>query len=543
VSSGAPAAYDRSVTAAVLTEPDLRGPFPPVPGPGRAPVPELTRRRLAPPMPSDGWLSWIPTVLITGVAAIIHLIGLSRPKGMIFDEIYYATEGQDLIHHGVEWNHANNVGDFVVHPPLGKWLIGWGQAIFGESEFGWRIASAVFGTLAVLVIIRLGRRMFRSTVLGCAAGLLMTLDGLEFVLSRTALLDIFLMFFILASFACLVLDRDQRRRRWLRALEAGVDPARGERPEFAVPWWRLGGAVMIGCAMSVKWSALWYIVMFGVLVFVWEVGARRSAGVRHPWLDALRGEIGWLVLCGGIVLGVYLASWTGWFVTDTGYDRHWLAHSGKTELPFIGALQNLYHYHQEALHFHNGLNAKHSYQSWPWQWLLLGRPVAFYWSNAGPCGAATCAGEVLLLGTPILWWAFIPALAGLAWFGISRRDWRALAIGLGVVVGIVPWFAWELDDRTMFYFYVLPAEPFLILGLVYVLGALIRRPDPAGASRAAGGTELLDPVDRRIMGVIFAGAFVFAVAIIFAYFYPIYVGSTISYDGWLARMWLGNRWI
>ena len=30
---------------------------------------------------------------------------------------------------------------------------------------------------------------------------------------------------------------------------------------------------------------------------------------------------------------------------------------------------------------------------------------------------------MLLLGTPILWWSFIPALAGLAWFGISRRDW------------------------------------------------------------------------------------------------------------------------
>ena len=47
---------------------------------------------------------------------------------------------------------------------------------------------------------------------------------MEFVLSRTALLDIFLMFFILAAFGCLVMDRDQRRRRWLRAMEDGLDP-------------------------------------------------------------------------------------------------------------------------------------------------------------------------------------------------------------------------------------------------------------------------------------------------------------------------------
>jgi dolichyl-phosphate-mannose--protein O-mannosyl transferase len=300
---------------------------------------------------------------------------------------------------------------------------------------------------------------------------------------------------------------------------------------------------MLGCAMSVKWSALWYIPLFAILALFWEAGARRSAGVRRPWADTLASETGWLILSGVIVVAVYLASWTGWFVTDIGYDRHWLASTGQHELPFIGALQNLYHYHVEALDFHNGLNAKHQYQSWPWQWLLLGRPVAFYWSSAGPCGAANCAAEVLLLGTPVLWWGFIPALGGLAWFGISRRDWRAAAIGLGIAAGILPWFIWEFDDRTMFYFYALPAEPFLVLGLVYVLGALMRQPVRAGARRAAGGTELLDPGERRMMGVIFATATVAAVAIIFAYFYPIYVGWNISYDDWLAHMWLGNRWI
>jgi dolichyl-phosphate-mannose--protein O-mannosyl transferase len=406
------------------------------------------------------------------------------------------------------------------------------------NEFGWRIAAAVFGTLAVLVLVRTARRLFRSTVLGCAAGLLMTLDGLAFVLGRTALLDIFLMFFILAAFACLVLDRDQRRRRWLHALEAGA-----QRPGFGVPWWRLAAAVMLGCAMSVKWSALWYVMLFGVLALVWEAGARRTAGIRRWWTDALAGEIGWLVLCGAIVVGVYLASWTGWFLTDSGYDRHWLAHAGRHEYPVVGALQNLFHYHHEAWKFHNGLTAKHQYQSWPWQWLLLGRPVAFYWSSSGPCASGNCAAEVLLLGTPILWWSFIPALAGLAWFGISRRDWRALAIGLGAAAGILPWFIWELDDRTMFYFYALPAEPFLVLTLVYVLGALIRRPARLGDIRAAGGTQLLDAGERRTMGVIFGAAVVLAVAIIFAYFYPIYVGTNLTYDQWLARMWLGNRWI
>jgi dolichyl-phosphate-mannose--protein O-mannosyl transferase len=140
---------------------------------------------------------------------------------------------------------------------------------------------------------------------------------------------------------------------------------------------------------------------------------------------------------------------------------------------------------------------------------------------------------VLLLGTPVLWWSFLPALAGLTWFGISRRDWRAGAIGLGAAAGIIPWFWYEIQNRTMFYFYALPALPFLILAVVYVLGAIIG-PAPARSGPLS---------DRRLFGTIFAAAYVALVALCFAYFYPIYTGKVITYAEWTARMWLGGRWI
>ncbi|WP_336217223.1 phospholipid carrier-dependent glycosyltransferase, partial [Nonomuraea sp. LPB2021202275-12-8] len=98
-------------------------------------------------------------------------------------------------------------------PPLGKWMIGAGEWLFGMTPFGWRFAAAVVGTLSILILARVARRMTRSTLLGCFAGLLLALDGLHFVLSRTALLDIFLMFWVLAAFACLVVDRDLARER------------------------------------------------------------------------------------------------------------------------------------------------------------------------------------------------------------------------------------------------------------------------------------------------------------------------------------------
>ena len=88
--------------------------------------------------------------------------------------------------------------------------------MFGLTPVGWRVAPAFFGTLAVLVMCRVARRMTRSTLLGCVAGLLLSVDGLEFVLSRTGILDIFLMFFTLAAFGALLVDRDASRARLAR---------------------------------------------------------------------------------------------------------------------------------------------------------------------------------------------------------------------------------------------------------------------------------------------------------------------------------------
>jgi dolichyl-phosphate-mannose-protein mannosyltransferase len=543
------------------------------PGPGAAKawdaqaggLPAIVRRRLAPFDARFDPYSWLATAVVVAIAAILRLVGLSHPKGKIFDETYYAKDAWALLNRGVEWNYKDNTASYVVHPPLGKWLIALGEWAFGyedadsrvsaaghiatSPELGWRISAAVIGTLSVLLTVRIARRMFQSTVLGCTAGLLMALDGFHLVLSRSALLDIFLLFFVLAAFGALVLDRDARRRRWLRAIEGGLDPTRpgpSGRPGLnlrdGVPWWRLLAMVLLGCAAAVKWSALYFVPVFVLLIVLWEVGARRSAGVRRPWRDTILDETGWLVLGGIVMVLTYLATWSGWLLTDDGFYRHWRAQSGLSEAPIIGALQNLMHYHYEAYKFHTGLQATHTYQSWPWQWLLLGRPVAFYWSGDGGCGASSCAAEILLLGTPVLWWSFLPAVVALAWLGIARRDWRAGAIMLALAAGLLPWFWYALDGRTMFFFYAAPAQPFLVLAVVYVLGAIMSPVDPH-AEASEEEPHARGVLDRRLVGAIVAGAYVLLVAICFAYFYPIYVGQLLTYADWSARMWLGGRWI
>ncbi|WIM93441.1 phospholipid carrier-dependent glycosyltransferase [Actinoplanes oblitus] len=476
-------------------------------------VPDIVRRRLSALDTRLDPYSWLVTGVIVTVAAILRLSGVTYPKKLIFDEIYYPTDAWDMLRHGVEWDEKTDGPGYVVHPPLGKWLIALGEKAFGNTELGWRFPAAVAGTLMILILIRVAYRLFHSTVLAGLAGLLMTLDGFQLVLSRTSLLDIFLGLFVLATFAAMVLDRDHYRRSLLRGRETGT-----KRP--IVTWWLLVAGVLYGLACGVKWSALFFLPVFAVLIVVWRVRARHSAGAPFTLL----ADLGWGLTSFALAGICYLATWTGWLVTDTGFYRHWRADNGMSEPPVLGALLNLWHYHSAAYTFHSGLTKPHRYQSWPWQWLLLGRPVPFDFATPSGCGAPKCAQEIVLLGTPILWWSFLPALVALVWLGVARRDWRAYAIVASAMAGLLPWFYYAVEDgRTMFSFYVLPALPFLILAVVYVLGAII--------------------AEFRATGVVVTAVYVVAVALCFAYFYPIFVDWVIPYDSWWARMWLGTRWV
>jgi dolichyl-phosphate-mannose--protein O-mannosyl transferase len=101
---------------------------------------------------------------------------------------------------------------------------------------------------------------------------------------------------------------------------------------------------------------------------------------------------------------------------------------------------------------------------------------------------------------------------------------------------MLPWFYYAVaDGRTMFSFYVLPALPFLVLAVVYVLGAIMTPPGGMATGPARS--------DRQLIGVIVVSAYVVMVALCFLYFYPVFVGKAIPYPAWQARMWLGGRWI
>nr|BFE83728.1 hypothetical protein GCM10020093_063290 [Planobispora longispora] len=197
---------------------------------------------------------------------------------------------------------------YVAHPPLGKWMIGAGEQFFGANPFGWRVAVAVAGVASILILARVARRMTRSTLLGCLAGLLLALDGLHFVLSRTALLDGLLAFWVLAGFACLVVDRDHMRSKLVDWYESS--PLSEQGPGLGARPWRLAAGACLGAACAVKWSGIFFLLAFAVMSLVWDAGARRAIGLRRPYTGAVNRDA--TTALSGMVLvpaAVYVASW------------------------------------------------------------------------------------------------------------------------------------------------------------------------------------------------------------------------------------------
>ncbi|NUK09632.1 phospholipid carrier-dependent glycosyltransferase [Streptomyces lunaelactis] len=513
------------------------------------------------PAAADGLLrvaAWAGPLLVAFVAGLLRFWNLGKPNAVIFDETYYAKDAWALINQGYEGSWPKDIDKsilrdpssvpiptdpgYVVHPPVGKWVIGLGEQLFGFTPFGWRFMVAVLGTLSVLMLCRIGRRLFRSTFLGCLAGTLLTFDGLHFVMSRTALLDQVLMFFVLAAFGCLLIDRDWARRRLAAALPTDEDGVL--RPDATVAetlrlgWrpWRLAAGLMLGLAAGTKWNGLYVMVAFCLLTVLWDVGARRTAGAVQPYKAVLKKDVlPAFVSTVPVAIVTYIATWTGWIVTDKGYFRDWAQKDGQggnwTWLP--DWLRSLWHYETEVYQFHVNLTSGHTYQSNPWSWIVLGRPVSYYYEDpkagTGGCpadAADKCASEVLALGTPLLWWAACFAICYILWRWLFRRDWRAGAIACGIAAGWVPWFFYQ--ERTIFLFYAVVFVPFLCLAVAMMIGAILGPP---------GSDER-----RRAIGAIGAGVLVLLIIWNFIYFYPLYTGTTIPLDDWRNRMWL-DTWV
>lgn len=507
---------------------------------------------------SDRWSGLIVAVGIALVAFGLRIINLGFPHEIMFDETYYAKDAWTIWLSGFErdWvegdstnqailqgNWESVISDqpsYVVHPPLGKLLIGLGEQWFGFTPFGWRFMAAVFGSIMVFLVVRLARRLSRSTLVGGIAGVLLTFDGLAFVMSRIALLDIFQATFAVAGIAALVADRDWFRRKLAGYLRArGLDDLGGS---FG-PWlwwrpWRIVAGVMFGLSCAVKWNTVFMMAVFGIVTVAWDLGARHLAGAgRSRWFSLLIDAPVAFVQLIVVAIPVYIGAWFRWLQTQGGYYRNWgIENPDDAVVKIFGApLGALWHYHAQMYSFHTGEGMKaatHPYEAHPAGWLLMIRPIGISAENdiqPGDQGCravgTTCLRVVSAMGTPVLWWMAAAALVAAAWWWLGKRDWRFAVPLLAVLSVWLPWFRYA--ERPLFFFYAIMIIPFSCIALAMALGKLL---GPADGPR------------RRWRATVVSLA-VALVILNFAFIYPILTADLLTRAEWLMRMWLGNLWI
>lgn len=511
-------------------------------------LPELTgsalddrwQRLMTRPWAARLW-RWGGPAIVLVVAALTRLIGLGHPDVLVFDETYYVKDAWTLMNLGYEaqWPAEADAGfeagavdvfhtapAFVAHPPVGKWIIALGLAAFGaESSFGWRIAVAVCGILVVALTMLLAHLLWRRPVVTVLAGGLLAIDGNAIVMSRVALLDTPLTLLTLLGVVLVVLDR-----RWTENRLAARVAAQGMSGWGPVLWWRpwlLGAAVALGLAGGVKWSAVYFLAILGVYVVVSEALLRRAAGIEFWAAGGLRQAPVTFLVFVPLAVVVYVTGWAGWFASDGGYHRHWVEEGGEAWTGLLAGvpvgLQNWWHYQTAIYGYHIGETSPHGYQANPLTWPFLVRPTSMYYVTPEPGWSST----ILDIANPLIWWAGTAAAVFLVVRVVLRlrqREtvWPEAVVLTGLAAGYLPWLLYL--HRTVFQFYTIVFEPYLVLALVAALAVLLGSPG--------------DPEPRRVAGIRTVGVFLIACLAVSAFFWPIWTAADIPYWYFRAHLWL-----
>jgi hypothetical protein len=481
--------------------------------------------------------------------------------GYVFDEVYFPVDAlKDL--KGIDF--------FDPEPPLTKLLIAGGISWLGFNPWGWRIMSAILGSLVIGILYFMARRLWRrNRVFPTLAALFLSLDGLELVESRTGVIDVIAVFFVMLAYWMFLLHWHARtRRQWLATLYlTGVASGLG-----------------LACKADMLPAILLMVVLLVGRFLRPRLRLRVGRGGRSRWLippspddprEAARRTMvrtlswSWHYLAAGVVIafifyGSFFRYWTishslyvnfadtsGPTATCTGF----VATASVCELPVAMPLRE-FHLGPANLWLPTGFNvvqsladvewnslgslsyqatlkATHPFASPFYSWPLDAHPVLFYATYTGN-GVSTVGGQTVSnytwisdMGNPVIFWLGLFALAWCLYLVLRRRDRVALFILAGF---LFDWLVlWSWPSRILFFYEYIEALPFVCLALAYCCAQLFDVRAVVQVARLRLGTHSLAPI---------SGAVVLAVVVGFAYFYPLWTGQPIPSTDFFQHIWI-----
>jgi len=425
-----------------------------------------------------------------GVAALAtRLPLLTHPRVLVFDEVFYATQGWEISRTGVEQG-------LTVHPPLAKWLLALGIKVFGFTPLGWRIVPLLAGVLVVVATVIAAARLLDQRGATVLAGAVVLTDGIAFTTGRLALLDGIVAAFTTSALAVVA-----------TTLSRPLDVPLRRRCEVAA-------ALLLGAAVACKWSAmpLVPVAALAIGVLAWRAFPDR----RMRRLELLRSLATVLVL----PVAVYGLSYVPTIINfdESAIGRDWCSPSVDCTAGLPTRLRETVANQRSMWRFHESLVPMNRYAKNASSWVFQTEPVGLL---SSPCPSAdpTCSSDdspsvrrIIGMSNPAVWALATIALGFLLLSSLSRQSLRRALIWMWAAALWLPWivrprFGWLPFEsaRPGYTFYAAPLVPALALALAVAWSDIRGR-------------------KRYVIGAAFAALLVVG----FAVLYPVWTGLPTS---------------
>jgi dolichyl-phosphate-mannose-protein mannosyltransferase len=502
---------------------------------------------------------WFGIASILLVSLFLRFWGLERFNTLVFDEVYYAKFAN---------NYLTRTPFFDGHPPLSKYIIAIGIWLGMRLPFGhdtvnglagsplttwsYRWLNALVGSFIPLVIASLAYQISHRRSYALIACLFSAVDGLFLVESRYALNNVYLVILGLLGQVFFLLSLNF----------AGHSKTASTLRTAQFYACLLASGLFFGASASIKWNGLWFL--FGAYL-VWGAG-----WVIH-WLERFRLNAA-SVNSGGNSSGMQASEsayplkrltcinvlhvlffWA--IVPFAFYWVQWIPHLQLNPgAEFWDLQRQILVYHEQV---GNGSDI-HPYCSNWYTWLLMIRPVAYFYERARsisdpvpsggpaiPAGTETVIYDVHAMGNPFLWWLSTLAIVLLllmliehlqTWFASSSSRvpsesataaiplqttgfWIGLYLLLNYTANLLPWVR---VTRCTFLYHYMGASVFALLAIAALVDHWLSSPQPK----------------LRRMGTFIIGLIVIG----FLFWLPVYLGLPLSPAQFRLRMWFPT-WI
>jgi dolichyl-phosphate-mannose--protein O-mannosyl transferase len=498
---------------------------------------------------SNSSIPWfgIGLTAIFFISTALRFWGLGRFNTLVFDEVYYAKFAN---------NYLTGTQFFNAHPPLSQYIIAIGMWIGSHlpvgqetvngftgsvrSTWSYRWVNALTGSFIPLIVAALAYQLNRRKSYALIAGLFAAADGLFLVESRYALNNVYLVILgLLGQLFFLIALGQQRQRRWGSLALSGV---------------------FFGASACIKWNGLWfllgvYMVWGAAWVMQWVRTKTRKAHEQERNTLTSHSEV--RAIAGGLPLqdsglmrmslqnltqlNVIHIIWNFALIPVLTYSLLWIPHLLMIPKPGFWQAQ------KDILVFHERIgsgSAVHPYCSSWFSWLLMWRPVAYFYQTARdrieqvpaypplPAGAGKFIYDVHAIGNPFLWWLSTAAILllllllvvrfieGARWKSLpTPHTWIALYLVLTWLANLLPWVR---VTRCTFLYHYMGASVFSGLALAWLVDHWLHSDEPHFRSAAVTVIVL--------------------VLLAFVFWLPVYLGLPLSVQGYQLRMWF-KSWI